>query len=455
MPHRLSAATAANEIAGGRLSPMELVDACLGAIDRSATTLPAFVTVLGERARRRARQRGDEIARGRRRGPLDGIPYAVKDNIAVAGIPTGAGCRAVDGLVPTVDATAVRTLDAAGGVLIGKTRLFELALASSEADVDPGFVAPTNPWDPERTAGGSSNGSAAAVAAQLVPLAIGTDTGGSVRIPAAFCGVVGMKPTQGIIDRSGILPVSWSLDTPGVVTRTVADNVLGVSALTNGRIRLAGPLDLASLSVAVASWEQEVDHRFDPRVRQAVETAATALAARGATTTSVTLPPLGRAQRALSAIVSYEGYRSNAVLYEHMPDRFGAYVRQRLREGATLDEDCYRWARAVQKEVQDGIAEVLDTADVLILPTVPFPAPRLAEVRRFGSRAHACFTRPFNLVGAPALSLPGPWRTGQPPVGIQVVARADADATVYGVASVLEKALARPGSPPDWTPSLP
>ncbi len=215
MPTELGVRAAAQAVRDRTLSPLELLDAYLDRVADHDARLGTVATLLADRARARARQIGDALARGDLvPGPLTGVPYAVKDIVSVAGVPMTAGSR-LPALLPTADAPVVRALDAAGAVLMGTTRMFELALAACEAEVDADFVGPRNPWDPARTAGGSSSGSAAALAARLAAFTIGTDTGGSVRIPAAFCGVVGLKPTTGSVSARGVLPLSWSLDVPG------------------------------------------------------------------------------------------------------------------------------------------------------------------------------------------------------------------------------------------------
>ena len=446
MPTELGVRAAARAVRDRTLSPLELLDAYLARVADHDARLGTFATLLADRARVRAREIGDALVRGDLvPGPLTGVPYAVKDIVAVAGVPMTAGSR-LPALLPTADAPVVRALDAAGAVLMGTTRMFELALAASEAEVDADFVGPRNPWDTGRTAGGSSSGSAAAAAARLSAFTVGTDTGGSVRIPAAFCGVVGLKPTTGSVPGRGVLPLSWSLDVPGWFTHDADDAALLLEVLATGP---AGPPAPAMPSVGVLPVDALDVERLDPVVVREVEHAADVLAQAGCPVRTVDLGLLPEWQQALSALVSFEGYRSHAGRYETSPDLVGRYAAERFEHGAAMAPSDYRAALDVQERCERRFAEVLADVDVLLLPAVPFPAPTVEEVRRLGGRVHAHFTRPVNLAGLPAVSVPGrPTATGLP-TAVQVVAARGRDHLALSVAETLERCR---GPLPAWGP---
>ena len=339
-PTTLSIAAAQRLIRSGTLSPLELVEAYLERIGRFDARLNAFVTVTGERAAARARALEAELARGRWRGPLHGIPIALKDNIDTAGVLTTAASAVYADRVPDEDAEVVTRLEAAGAVILGKLNMHEFAYGGTSAFTHTGPV--RNPWDVDRIPGGSSGGSGAAVAARLCAGALGTDTGGSVRIPAAHCGIVGLKPTYGLASIRGIIPLSVSLDHVGPMCRTVADAALMLQALAG-----YDPRGIASIRADVPDYASALLRRtsslrlgvprtpyhddLDPQVAEAVDRALGVLSDLAASTRDVELPALPQARP-----VAVESYAYHADLLDESRELYDPSTLARIEPGAEV-----------------------------------------------------------------------------------------------------------------------
>jgi aspartyl-tRNA(Asn)/glutamyl-tRNA(Gln) amidotransferase subunit A len=440
------------EIAACRLSPVELVECALDRIARLDGDLQSFIC-LGPDPLAAARVAEADIKAGRLRGPLHGIPIGIKDNYLTSDMPTTAGTLAPGTAFPLQDAAAVSRLRQAGAILLGKTRTHEYAWGTVTPPV-------RNPWDLTRIPGGSSGGSAAAVAAGLCVAAMGSDTGGSIRIPASFCGTVGLKPTFGRISRAGIVPHSWSLDHAGPLTRCVADAaiLLGV---------LAGPdaADPASRAVPVADYRASVadasvrglklavirNHFFgrnQPDVEAAVEQAIAWFAAAGATVRDVTLPNLAYGLGAIFAIelASSAAYHDVA-LREGRTRHFSPDVRMLVEMGRLVTGADLLKAEQFRRVLMDDFARVFEAADIIVGPTEPVTAPRIGEARVMVSGADESalaatwrLTYPYNLTGLPAISLPCGFDRNHLPIGLQIAARAFDEPTLLRAASAYEAA---------------
>jgi aspartyl-tRNA(Asn)/glutamyl-tRNA(Gln) amidotransferase subunit A len=461
----LPLAELAPQLARRAVSPVELTRLYLARIERYDPTLRAYITVTAEAALAAARAAEQEIVAGRYRGPLHGVPLAIKDLLWTAGVRTTAGSRILADFVPTEDATTVARLRAAGAVLLGKTNLEEFAYGATS--INPHYGACRNPWHCEHLAGGSSGGSAVAVVAGLCAAALGSDTGGSIRQPAALCGLVGLKPTYGRVSRHGAIPLSWAQDTVGPMTRTVRDAALLLQVL-------AGPddRDPACSAVPVPDYTAAVDagvrglrlgvpteffwERLDPEVERAVRAAIDVLAGLGARVEPLAFPHWPATAAAGATILAAEAATYHADWLRTRPEDYGPAVRARLRVGATLLALDYLQAQQARAVLVREARALFARCDALLTPAVPLPAPRLDAdqitwpdgTREDIRGATLRFTRPFNLLGFPALSVPCGFTAGGLPVGLQVVGRPFDEPTVLRVAAAYEAAT-------DWTARRP
>ncbi len=429
-----------------RLSPVELVRVFLERIERLNPRLNAYITVMAESALADARAAEREIVRGKWRGPLDGIPIAVKDNIWTRGVRTTAGTKILSNFVPEQDATVVARLRAAGAVVIGKTHLHEFAYGVTSNNVH--FGQARNPYDPARIPGGSSGGSAIAVAAGLCAVAVGTDTGGSIRIPAALCGVTGFKPTFGAVPMDGIVPLCASLDHCGPIARTVNDARLLYEAMRGGRgARTAHARPARRLRLG---WpENYFFERLAPEVKSAVDAAVRALEKRGVRITPLKLPQVAAANRASLPIALAEAYQYHREA-GYFPARAADYsedVRARLEWGAAITAADYLDARGVVGRATQEFLECAQRVDALVAPTVPVPAPRIGEerIRIMGEEeevrgALLRLCRPANLWGAPAISIPCGATTEGLPIGVQLIGFEGREAALWQLAELYESA---------------
>lgn len=401
----------------GDLSPVELARESLSRIDRDRT-LGAYVTVTADLALAAALVAERELRSGPDRGPLHGLPVAVKDNIDTAGIRTTGGSAALRDRVPATDAVAWSRLRSAGAILVGKTSLHELAYRAPH----PAFPMARNPHDPSRSPGGSSCGSGVAVAAGHVVAALGTDTGGSVRQPAAFCGVVGIKPSRSAIARDGVIPLSRSLDAVGLLARDPADALVALRAVSE----TVGDA-VAPVRVALAD-----DPSVAACVREALEHAAAALASAGNAVERQALPSIDRWRRLHRRILGYEAYAEHG----HLLDETGPLFREAVLVGAAVTEAEYASALGERDDLRPE--ELLGDADILLLPTVPDVAPPLdtATGRPACDADLTRWTFLANVFDLPSVSVPAGERGGLP-VAVQLVGRPGSEATLLALASVV------------------
>jgi aspartyl-tRNA(Asn)/glutamyl-tRNA(Gln) amidotransferase subunit A len=438
---------AARMVREGEASSVELVERALGRIGELDGRVGAFVAVLGEQALAEAAARDAELRRGGPPGPLHGVPVAVKDLVDVAGVVTAAGSTKLAGNLAARDAEVVARLRASGAVVVGKTRTHEFAYGV----VTPGTV---NPWDPGRIAGGSSGGSAAAVAAGLVPAALGSDTAGSIRIPAACCGVVGLKPTFGRVPATGVWPLSWSCDHVGPIAATVADVALLDAVLAGGTAdRGADPPGLGPGGPRIGRLVGDDLGPVDPAVTGAVDELCRRLETEGATLEEVELP-LRAARGAVATIVLAEAAAAHArLLAETGQDGYSRAMLAMIRIGQSALAGEYLTGLRYRGRFVAEIEGLLAGRDALLLPTLPCVAPPIGQrtVTLAGEEVgvQAALTRlpgPFNCSGSPVLSLPA-GRVGDLPVGVSLVGRIGGDRDLLRLAAWVEAAAPPTGRP--------
>jgi len=429
---------AAPLIRARRLSPVDLTEAALAAIEKDNWRLKAFLTVTAESAREAAHRATEEIRRGRYRGPLHGIPISLKDLFWTRGVRTTAGSRILRDFVPRADAPVVVRLKNAGAVILGKTALHEWAYGVTNNN--PHFGPTRNPHDPERIPGGSSGGSAVAVATGMGFASIGTDTGGSVRIPASLCGVVGLKPTFGLIPVRGVIPLAPSFDHVGPLARSVEDAALLFEVLSGKHI---GDFSKGVRGLRIGIPEKFFYDCLNPEVEGAVREALRRLEARGARLKTVEVPLVGELIPAAITVQLREAVRSHRP-YRDRRREYGDAVRVLLERGETVKASEETAARRVCTRFSRELAALFRQVDVLLTPTTPATAPligqEIIEIAGQPEDIRPCLTRlvrPFNVAGVPALSLPcGRDRRGLP-IGLQVAGPKRGEALVLraGLAS--------------------
>ena len=437
--------TLAAALRARKISVHGLIEESLRHIARLNPQLNAFITVTADAARARARQLDDELARGLDRGPLHGIPIAHKDLARTKGVLTTAGSKILAGYVPKRDAAIAAKLDQAGTVLVGKTGLHELAYGVTSNN--PHFGPVHNPWDLERIPGGSSGGSAAAVAAGIVPLATGTDTGGSIRIPASFCGVVGLKPTFGRVSARGVLPLSASMDHVGPITRTVRDTAIAFQAMVADPSGYVPPADAEIRGLRIGLPRNFYFDRIDVEVGLAVRTAVQTAAAIGARIIEIDVPDMEALNAAARTIQLPEASAAWKAYLGHRED-FGADVLALIEQGREVPAIDYIEAQRQRRRIGAEFSRLWGQVDCIFTPTTPMPAPKIGqkevrvgraieEVRIAATR----LTRGMNALGLPALSVPCGFTKSGLPVGLQMIAPAGAEDTLLRVAAAMEDAL--------------
>lgn len=417
------------------LSPVELTRAFLQRIDALDGRLHSYITVLERNAMMEARAAEAAIFEGGYRGPLHGIPIALKDLFDTAGVRTTANSRLTRDRVPDEDATAVARLRAAGCIVLGKLQMHEWAMGGP----DPTSLCPParNPWDLDCMPGGSSSGSAAAVAAGLCMGSLGSDTGGSIRSPAALCGTVGLKPTYGRVSRAGVLPLSWSQDHCGPITWTVEDAALMLQAIAGRDAK-----DPTSSSAPVPNYSQALreDCRgftigvprhyisgangdTNPETAAALERAITVLENLGAQVVEVTVPSLVHARAANTVIMHAEGFAYHEANLKARPEEYGDYVRARLYIGGLLGAADYIQAQRARSLLRRAFAQVMRQVDLIVTPTALAPAGLMDAFDPTGVTRGSSFTAPFNLTGMPAISVNCGISKAGLPIGMQIAGR--------------------------------
>jgi aspartyl-tRNA(Asn)/glutamyl-tRNA(Gln) amidotransferase subunit A len=444
-PFELSLTGAAEEIAAGRLSPVELTESVLARIAATEGALGAFAYVSADVARDQARAAEKEIAAGRYRGPLHGIPLGVKDLYDTAGVPSTSSSQVRADHVPDVDAVAVTRLFEAGMVMVGKTHTHEFAFGGRTHTT-------RNPWDLSRIPGGSSGGSGAAVAAGSCMVGMGTDTAGSIRIPASFCGTVGLKPTYGRTSRRGVASLAWSLDHVGPLTRDVEDCALVLDAIAGH-----DPLDPASVDVPVPGYAAGLtgdvtglrvgvptnfffEHVHED-VERAVRAAVDVLVGLGAQVREVTIPYPDQIMGAEWAIVLPEAAAYHQEMLRAKADLYRPETRVQLEVGELVLATDYIRALRVRTLMQRAWAEMFADIDVLVAPVQPFTAPRVEDMEvswpdgttESVDLAMVRLTSPANLTGVPTLALPVGFDANGLPIGMQVMGRPFDEGTLLDV----------------------
>ena len=452
----LSIADAAELVAGRQLSPVEIVDAHLRRIDAIDGALNSFITLLRDESMAAAREAEGAIASGGYIGPLHGLPIGLKDLYYTKGIRTTMGSKIMGEFVPDADAAVTERFREAGAILIGKLQMHEFALGATSEN--PHYGPAHNPWDTGRMTGGSSGGSGSAVASGQCMGALGSDTGGSVRIPASLCGIVGLKPTFGRVSRYGVYPLSWSFDTVGPMTRTVRDAALVLNAIAGHDSRdlsssrrptedFAERLEDGISGVRIGIPKEYFFEKTEPQVTDSVREAASVLEGLGASVDEVSIPVLEHSQTISTPISQAE---ASQIHTEHLRDRahdIGADVRGRLYQGALTPATDYIKAQRARTVYNARMAEAFQRFDALIAPTCPVGAPKLGErtmqvgdVEEPTLALLSRLTRPFNVSGVPTVSLPCGFTSYGVPIGLQIAGRPFEDAAVLRIAHAYEQA---------------
>ena len=444
-------------IRSGDVSPVEAAEAYLDRIGQIDGKLNSYITVCRDEALAEAQQAEKEIAAGNYRGPMHGLPVAVKDQFYTKGIRTTGGSAILKDLVPNKDATVVANLKAAGSVLLGKLNMSEYAMG--DAFFHP-FGTPHNPWDLSRNPGTSSSGSGAATAAFLCATSLGEDTGGSIRGPASFCGLVGIRPSWGRVSRYGVLGASWSMDTVGPISRTTAD-----CAMTLGAIAGYDPKDPSTWDVPVPDYlsmltgeirglkvgviRERVDtEAVDPEVRDNVVQAIAVLGELGADIQEVSIPLIVHSAAISNTIILTD---AAGVHRQGIDEHLGEYdhnIQIRLLVGSIIPAQAHQKAVKLRQVLRQQILDALEKVDVLVMPTSSIPASPIPTKAGIGSKQEVLdglagrrsFTAPFNVANTPALSINCGFTSQQLPVGFQIAGKPFDEGTLFRVAHAYEQA---------------
>ncbi|MFC7476352.1 amidase [Dankookia sp. GCM10030260] len=445
-----SLAEASAAIAAGTLSPVALTEAALARIALLDPKLDAFITLTADRARAAAATAEAEIRAGRRISPLHGIPYALKDIYDVADVPTTAHSRVLAGNVPTGDAATTAKLEAAGMVLLGKLATHEFARGGVNDDLP--YPRAKNPWNPAHFAGGSSSGSGAAVSSGMVALAMGSDTGGSIRLPAAFSGCVGLKATYGRVSRRGVVPLSFGLDHTGPLTRTVEDCALAMQVLAGHDPGDPGSADApvddytAGLRGGVRGKRlgyaraYGLEAGIDAEARRAMDDAAEVYAKLGAEVEEIALPALRRFEAACWTILHAESFAIHQHDLRTRPEAYGRVTRERLLLGAFVTGPQYVQAQRLRSALTAEVDALFGQVDAILCAPAHGAAPAARDADDGPWRRAQPITAAFNVTGHPALCLPAGFAANGMPLSLQVVGRQFAEAEVLQVAHAFEQA---------------
>jgi len=438
-----------------QVSPVELFDEALKRIHELQPKLNSFITVTEADGRKAATQAESEIRHGRYRGPLHGIPISIKDLFATRGVRTTAGSKVLGNWIPDFDATAVTRLRDAGMVMVGKNNMHEFAYGVTNDNAHYG--AARNPWDKTRVSGGSSGGSAAAVASSQCTASLGTDTGGSIRIPSAVCGVVGLKPTYGRVSRYGAIPLAWSLDHVGPITKTVEDAAIMLSAIAG-----PDPNDPTASSKPVPDYRkallggirglrlgiprQYFFDDIDPEIRKSVDKAIRELERLGMATFEVDIPNLENCAAMEAHITLVEATSYHEPYLKSRPDDYSREVRTNLEAGRYLLGTDYVKSQRARTLLQHNLNEAFRRVDVIVSPTLPAFSPRVGEewvqsgnLREYVIDAFLRFNIPYDLTGFPAISVPCGFGSTGLPIGLQIAGKAFDETTILRAAHACEQ----------------
>jgi aspartyl-tRNA(Asn)/glutamyl-tRNA(Gln) amidotransferase subunit A len=446
-------AEAAALIAARKLSPVELTQMCLDRARQLDPALHSFLRLTEERAMADAASAEQRMMAGALKGKLDGIPIGHKDIYNTAGIPTTAHSKLLQDNVPTVDATVVRKWAEAGTIMMGKLATHEFAIGGPSFDLP--WPPARNPWNPEHFTAGSSSGTGAAVAAGLIMGGTGSDTGGSIRGPAALCGIAGIKPTYGLSSRAGVLPLSFTLDHTGPMAWTVQDCALLLQGMAGHdpadpasanrpTANFTADLDKGArgLRIGVIRHFHEVDNPVSPATRKGIDDALDIFGKSGAEISDVTLSPMMDYNAPGWLILTLEAYCVHEPWLKSRFNEYGELLRDRLAFGALLSASDYfqavRRRRALCLEMRQAMANL----DILITASAPAEAPKITEVPKWGMLEKPIFTMPFNVTGLPALSVCTGYGEGGLPVSMQIVGKPFQESTVFRAGHAYETATA-------------
>ncbi len=455
----LSATELAELIRTAEVSPVEATDAYLARIEQVDPSLNSYITVTSDQARAEARQAEAEIAAGKYRGPLHGVPIAVKDQFCTQGVLTTGGSSILEEYVPDYDATVMANLKEAGAVLLGKLNMSEFAMG--DAFHHP-YGRPRNPWDLSRNPGTSSSGSGAATAAFLCATSLGEDTAGSIRGPAAFCGLVGIRPTWGLVSRHGMLASTWSMDAAGPISRTVRDCAVTLQAIAgfdpNDSYTRNAPVPnylegleagIQGLRVGVISDRVNADG-VEPEVRDSVTAAVGQLGELGAEVEEVSIPLMAQSAAISTTLIYVDATAVHRRGLQEHPEKYDHNNRVRLLTGALIPAQAHQKANRLRHIMRQHILDALNRVDVLILPTSSVqatPIPTEAGMAKNGKEdfltmlgGRRTYTTPSNLAGVPGLSINCGFTSDGLPVGLQMVGRPFDEATLFRAAYAYEQA---------------
>ena len=464
--HDLSIAEAGSKLRDGSLTSVALTEALLSRIAEHEPRLNAFITLTPDRAMADATAADADFAKGVDKGPMQGIPYGLKDIYGTAGIRTTCHSNVLLDNVPAEDCVVEQKFKAGGGVLLGKLGTFEFALGGPSFDLP--FPVARNPWNTDHQTGGSSSGSGAAIAASYMRTAMGSDTGGSIRGPAAYCGTVGIKGTYGRVSRRGIFPLSFTLDHAGPLPQSVED-----AAITMQVIAGHDPLDPASADLPVPDFSAGLSQGIDglkigytrafyihnemanPEIIAALDKTAETLAGLGADVVEVDMPAWELFQACGSTIMMSEAYTIHEADLKTRPEAYGRYAYQRIVAGGIISASDYinalRLRRELTAKVNDG---PLATCDALLAPTALTPANAFSDFGRDAGPWKGMLTIPYNVTGNPALSVPIGFSTSGLPLGCQIVGRPFDEVMCFRIGAALEAAMGLANQRPDLTTAL-
>jgi aspartyl-tRNA(Asn)/glutamyl-tRNA(Gln) amidotransferase subunit A len=449
--HWMTAVEAVRAIAARVVSPVELMTALLERIDRLDPKLNVFIRLDGDSAMAAAKAAEAEIVAGRSRGPLHGVPVGIKDIIDVAGLPTTCHSQILRDHIAAADAVCVSRLRGAGAIVLGKLSTHEFAIGGPSFDLP--WPPARNPWNPDHHPGGSSSGSGAGVAAGLFPMALGSDTGGSVRNPASACGIVGLKPTYGLVSRRGVFPLSFTLDHVGPMTRTVPDNALmldviaghdpldpGSAAAPAGHYASGLERGVRGLRIGFIRHFHETDMPADPEMKAALENVVGALHTLGAEVRDISLPSLDEFAAVNRVILQSEAWAVHGRWLRERPGDYGRLARRRLMAGAFIGAGDYVEASRRRLQMIAAVEDALREVDVLLCASAMNPPCRIEDADEVERTYPRQARTPFNVTGHPALAMMAGISTGGLPLSVQFVGRYFAEAMLFQIAREWERA---------------